>query len=348
MEQRCDQLPDCDDGSDESECQLLVLKDGYNKMVPPIEMAPDRTMIPVTVDVSIVLLKIVEIEEENHAIEFQYEIIMKWRDNRLEYHNLKRDTSLNALPEADFKKLWLPLVIYENTDQKVTTRLGMDWEWDTSVTVTKEGDFARSGLASLHEIETFKGGENTLTMRQTYTNKFQCSFMLNRYPFDTQECTIEMVVGTLDLKTVALRYDLLWLKQAKDMTLFRITHQELFYTNASNPEQGLRMLIVLKRKVMSEIMTTFFPSILLTLITFATTLFKQIYFEASLSVNLTPMLVMTAIFISKMEGLPPTSEIKMIDLWLVLCQLVPFIEVMLVTAIEFYKEDEKEAVREED
>ena len=151
-----------------------------------------------------------------------------------------------------------------------------------------------------------------------------------------------MVVGTLDLKTVTLRYGLLWLKQAKDMTLFRITHQELFYTNASNPEQGLKMLIVLKRKVMSEIMTTFFPSILLTLITFATTLFKQIYFEASLSVNLTTMLVMTTIFISKMEGLPPTSETKMIDMWLILCQLVPFIEVILVTVIEFYKVDEKE------
>ena len=154
-------------------------------------------------------------------------------------------------------------------------------------------------------------------------------------------------VGTLDLKTVALRYDLLWLKQAKDMTLFRITHQELFYTNASNPEQGLRMLIVLKRKVMSEIMTTFFPSILLTLITFATTLFKPIYFEASLSVNLTTMLVMTTIFISKMEGLPPTSETKMIDMWLILCQLVPFIEVIIVTVIEFYKVDEKEAAGEE-
>ena len=53
------------------------MKDGYNKMVPPVQMAQDRTMIPVTVDVSIVLLKIVEIEEENHAIDFQYEIIMK-------------------------------------------------------------------------------------------------------------------------------------------------------------------------------------------------------------------------------------------------------------------------------
>ena len=163
-----------------------------------------------------------------------------------------------------------------------------------------------------------------------------------------QECTIEMVVGTLDLKTVSLRHDLLWLKQAKDMTLFRITHQELFYTNASNPEQGLKMLIVLKRKIMSEIMTTFFPSILLTLITFATTLFKQIYFEASLSVNLTTMLVMTTIFISKMEGLPPTSDIKMIDMWLVMGQLVPFVEVIIATFIELYREEPKKEDANED
>ena len=149
-----------------------------------------------------------------------------------------------------------------------------------------------------------------------------------------------MVVGTLDLKTVRLRPELLYMRQAKDMTLFQITHQELFYMNRTNPELGIRMLIVLKRKVMSEMMTTFFPSILLTLITFATTLFKPIYFEASLSVNLTTMLVMTTIFISKMEGLPPTSDTKMIDMWLILCQLVPFIEVMLVTAIEFYKVDD--------
>ena len=99
------------------------------------------------------------------------------------------------------------------------------------------------------------------------------------------------------------------------------------------------MMIILKRKVMSEMMTTFFPSVLLMLITFATTLYKEQYFEATLSVNLTTMLVMTTIFISKMESLPPTSETKMIDMWLILCQLVPFIEVILVTAVEYYRED---------
>ena len=56
---------------------------------------------------------------------------------------------------------------------------------------------------------------------------------------------------------------------------------------------------------------------------------------------------MTTIFISKMEGLPPTSDTKMIDMWLILCQLVPFIEVMLVTAIEFYKVDDPREKEEE-
>merc|ERR1712147_458861 len=55
----------------------------------------------------------------------------------------------------------------------------------------------------------------------------------------------------------------------------------------------------------------------------------------SFTVNLTTMLVMTTIFISKMDGLPPTSAIKMIDIWLIMCQLVPFCEVVLLTAIEY-------------
>ena len=157
-----------------------------------------------------------------------------------------------------------------------------------------------------------------------------------------------MVVGSLDLKTVSLRYGVLLLRQQKDMTLFQITHQELYYKNASNTEQGLQMLIRIKRKIMSEMMTTYFPSILLMLITFATTIFKDEYFEASLSVNLTTMLVMTTIFISKMEGLPPTSDIKMIDMWLVMGQLVPFIEVIIATFIELYRKESKEEEKEED
>ena len=107
------------------------------------------------------------------------------------------------------------------------------------------------------------------------------------------------------------------------------------------------MTIVLRRKILSEMMGTYLPSILLMMITFATTFFKPFFFEAALSVNLTTMLVMTTIFISKMESLPPTSNIRMIDIWLVFCQLVPFAEVVLVTAMEYQREDTEETAENE-
>ena len=150
-----------------------------------------------------------------------------------------------------------------------------------------------------------------------------------------------MAVGSLDNGTVNLVPGLLKMKQALDMSIFHIIDWKLKDNNLNKEKQGISMMIVMKRRITSEMMTTYFPTLLLTAITFATTFFKPFFFEAALSVNLTTMLVMTTIFISKMEGLPPTSDIKMIDIWLVLCQMVPFAEVILLTAMEYKREDKK-------
>ena len=146
-----------------------------------------------------------------------------------------------------------------------------------------------------------------------------------------------MAVGSMDKETVNLVPGLLEMNQTLDMSIFHIIDWKLKDNNLSKEKQGISMKIVMKRKITSEMMTTYFPSFLLTAITFATTFFKPHFFEAALSVNLTTMLVMTTIFISKMEGLPPTSSIKMIDIWLVLCQIYPFAEVVLLTAMEYYR-----------
>ena len=150
-----------------------------------------------------------------------------------------------------------------------------------------------------------------------------------------------MKVASINQETVNLLPKDFVMKQPEDMTLFTITSSAL--VKASLPEKGIKMKITLRRKIMSEIMTTYFPSLLLMLITFATTFFKPYFFDAALSVSLTTMLVMTTIFISKMDGLPPTSAIKMIDIWLIMCQLVPFCEVVLLTAIEYNSGGEQDA-----
>ena len=127
------------------------------------------------------------------------------------------------------------------------------------------------------------------------------------------------------------------MKTYNETKMFTLTDLTLEY--GSSKDNLVEMKVKLKRKIKGEMLITYFPTILLTAISFATSFFKPFFFEAALSVNLTTMLVLTTIFISKMEGLPPTSATKMIDYWLILCQLVPFIQVVLVTALEFLRDD---------
>ena len=165
-------------------------------------------------------------------------------------------------------------------------------------------------------------------MKQTYTHEFHCVYMLGNYPFDKQTCSVDIKTSELDRSTLRLIPKKLWMEQNPDMTLFHIDYWKLDYKNESTFEEGVSMTIVLRRKILSEMMSTYLPSVLLLMITFATTFFKSFFFEAALTVNLTNMLVMTTIFTSVMEKLPLTSNLKMIDIWLIFCQLVPFAEVM--------------------
>ena len=126
----------------------------------------------------------------------------------------------------------------------------------------------------------------------------------------------------------------------KDLIMFTITDLRL-----EKRTEQVHMVISLKRKIQTELLTTYLPTLLLLTITYATTFFKAIYFEASLTVNLTIMLVMTTIFTSKIEELPPTSDTKMIDIWLIFCLLVPFSFTLVKTAIECYREEDEEKER---
>ena len=120
----------------------------------------------------------------------------------------------------------------------------------------------------------------------------------------------------------------------KDLTMFSMTDLELVKN-----EKQVHMVISFKRKIQMELLTTYLPTLLLLVISYATTYFKPEFFEASLTVNLTIMLVMTTIFTSKIAELPPTSDMKMLDIWLIFCLVVPFAFALIQTAIEHYRDD---------
>ena len=104
------------------------------------------------------------------------------------------------------------------------------------------------------------------------------------------------------------------------------------------------MQLIFKRRLTNEILTTYLPTVLLIFIGYCTTFFKPCFFEAALTVNLTTMLVLTTIFISVMEKLPPTSYIRMVDIWLIFSILIPFLEVSIITFKEYINEEDLIAI----
>ena len=99
------------------------------------------------------------------------------------------------------------------------------------------------------------------------------------------------------------------------------------------------MKLILKRRIINELLTTYLPSILILAIVYATNFFKPFFFEAVVTVNLTSLLVLTTLFISVSGSLPPTAYVKMIDVWLIFSQLIPFTEVLLHTFMDCMREE---------
>jgi len=106
MEERCDQIMDCEDKSDENNCNLIVFEDNYNKKVPPFTITitkEDHSLIPAKVMVSTRLENILAISEFSHTIVLKIGIILNWYENRVLYHNLKTEEALNVLTDLEVR-----------------------------------------------------------------------------------------------------------------------------------------------------------------------------------------------------------------------------------------------------
>ena len=102
MEERCNQIMNCKDESDEENCQLIEFKNNYNKKVSPFTITKNISL-PVMVNVSTSLMNILAISERDHTIDLKLGITLKWYENRVLYHNLKTEEALNILSDEEVK-----------------------------------------------------------------------------------------------------------------------------------------------------------------------------------------------------------------------------------------------------
>ena len=118
------------------------------------------------------------------------------------------------------------------------------------------------------------------------------------YPFDTQVCTIKFQTSK-DLNIfVNLITDSHSYRGPVELTQYFVRRTDLFMKKNSDGNDVVVFELALGRRLTAVTLTAFMPTILLNIIGHGTNFFKDFFFEAVVTVNLTVMFVLTTMFIS--------------------------------------------------
>ena len=96
-------------------------------------------------------------------------MVLKWFDARLKFYNLKDNAKMNTLLYEEKQKLWVPRIIFQNTEAQLTTR--NDEKSRMKVLKQQNGTFNVDGLLS-EDIDIYEGRENPIIMSRVYDIEF--------------------------------------------------------------------------------------------------------------------------------------------------------------------------------
>ena len=328
---RCDGKVDCEDKSDELDCRLVEQSQAYKKHLPP---PPQGDGTKAKVKVSIEVINVAGIDEIGASVEFQFMLQMTWQEVRLNFLNL-RESGRSNLETQEMEYLWVPKLVFYNTKERLETVV----DEKTSMYVERKGNFTRAKNKLV-----FKASENPLSATRFYKINFICNFDMAWYPFDTQKCSMNFVMDNGDQDLVDLSVGNLEYSGPLDLTQYYIKKKTFL---ERTDEKGMKIAFVdiyLGRRLLSMILTVFAPTIILNIVGHSSNYFKEFFFEAVISLNVTVMLVLTTMFISVSESLPKTAYIKMIDIWLLFNLIKPFNDILTTTYMDYLKVDEEREI----
>ena len=99
------------------------------------------------------------------------------------------------------------------------------------VTISREGALTPTDESNLFEIDICKGSENKIDFDKGFTKTLKCIYQLQLYPFDTQECTVNLKISEYRRKLIKLYPQKIKMKSKTLLTQFLITNWKLEYKN---------------------------------------------------------------------------------------------------------------------
>jgi hypothetical protein len=273
MNNRCDGRADCLDKSDEIGCEIVVSEPSYNKGMNP---SPKDKQKKAKIAISVRMKVILGINEIEQSFRVSYELASKWKDPRLTYHNLKKNSNLNVLSQKEQSSIWTPTLVLVNT--QATETINQDKDTLTKVIANAEYSHTVSDITSIQNIFIFEGEENHLEMSRALETVFICKYNMALYPFDTQTCTMDFLLTGVSDDFCFLENGGLIYTGPTELTQYFIKDRYMIEI-AIDGQKGIKVYFILGRRLLSNTLTVYLPTILLNIIGHLTVYFKPYFFE---------------------------------------------------------------------
>lgn len=108
---RCDLVTDCPDLSDELDCDVVSLPEGYSASLPPPKISSE----PLSLLFSVRIISIREFNLVAFTLVVDAVVTVKWHDSRLFFRNLRDDYHANKLKESSH--MWTPKIFIRDGSQ---------------------------------------------------------------------------------------------------------------------------------------------------------------------------------------------------------------------------------------
>ena len=143
------------------------------------------------IDMTFVMDTVLSVDEINEEFYISFTMKTQWYDSRLKFNNLKQQEDLNVLTPAQHHSIWTPNLIFYNTKSKKKSTLQ---DATIRVLMNENITFEKADMASSNNVYLFRGSENKMEISQVYDVYFICQYDMRNYPFDTQQCSVDIVL----------------------------------------------------------------------------------------------------------------------------------------------------------
>eukprot|EP00057_Strongylocentrotus_purpuratus_P007287 XP_011661761.1 PREDICTED: glycine receptor subunit alpha-4-like [Strongylocentrotus purpuratus] len=278
-------------------CSCYQLADSYNNKLRPNVGGP-----PVEVRVGLYIESLGAIKESTMDFRLTMYFREKWNDPRLAFNK-----TYERIYGADAGNIfWTPdlFFLYEKSGHRHDLTVP-----NIVTTIQPDGTVFRSSRISLTSA---------------------CYMDLQRFPFDRQRCSLNIMSYSLSTKHMKLVTNDDDVETEEKLIIpsfvlksIRTTNEDLVYSTAGNFSL-VKVIFTFQRQMQSFLLTVYIPSILLVTVAWLSFCIDAQAAPARVSLGITTVLTITTMTSGIQESLPVVTYAKAIDVWLAACLIFVF------------------------